>query len=151
MVVPGTPEAPVKRGMPGSLESVIGGGGIGTQWLRARNGKYNSPVQNLTASEIFDHAVSGDRVARTVLDHSARILAYAVYNISVVLNTSLFVLGGGVGMSAPLLHATRKILKQYDEPVLPKLITSRLGQDAQLMGAIRLALDKAESRANSQR
>jgi len=151
MVVPGTPEAPVKRGMPGSLESVIGGGGIGTQWLRARNGKYNSPLQNLTASEIFDHAVSGDRVARTVLDHSARILAYAVYNISVVLNTSLFVLGGGVGMSVPLLHAARKILKQYDEPVLPKLITSRLGQDAQLMGAIRLALDKAESRANSQR
>ena len=29
MVVPGTPEAPVKRGMPGSLESVIGGERIG--------------------------------------------------------------------------------------------------------------------------
>jgi hypothetical protein len=53
-------------------------------------------------------------------------------------------------MSVPLLKATRKILKQYNEPVLPKLITSRLGQDAQLMGAIRLAMDKAESHANSQ-
>jgi glucokinase len=85
-----------------------------------------------------------------VLHRSARILAYAVYNISVVLNSSLFVLGGGIGMSVPLLKATRKILKQYNEPVLPKLITSRLGQDAQLMGAIRLAMDKAESHANSQ-
>jgi glucokinase len=63
----------------------------------------------------------------------------------VVLNTSLFVLGGGIGMSAPLLRATRKILKQYDEPVLPRLTTGKLGQDAQLMGAIRLALDKANS------
>jgi predicted NBD/HSP70 family sugar kinase len=145
MVVPGTSEAPVKRGMPGSLESVIGGDGIGTQWLRAGNGRHNSEPQDLTATEIFAHAASGNRFARSVLEHSARILAYAVYNISVVLNTSLFVLGGGVGMSAPLLHATRKILKQYDEPALPKLITSKLGQDAQLMGAIRLALDKAES------
>jgi glucokinase len=148
MVVPGTSEAPVKHGMPGSLESVIGGAGIGTQWLRTCNAPQNSPPQDLTATEIFTHAASGDRFAKSVLDHSARILAYAVYNISVVLNTSLFVLGGGIGMSAPLLHATRKILKQYDEPALPTLITSRLGQDAQLMGAIRLALDKAESHAN---
>ncbi len=147
MVVPGTSQAPVKHGMPGALESVIGGDGIGTQWLHARNGRHNSQTQKLTATEIFAHAASGDRSAKSVLEHSARILAYAVYNISVVLNTSLFVLGGGIGMSAPLLHATQKILKQYDEPALPKLITSRLGQDAQLMGAIRLALDKAESHA----
>jgi glucokinase len=147
MVVPGTSEAPVKQGMPGSLESVIGGDGIGTQWLRACNGTHSSQSQDLSATDIFAHAVSGDRVAKTVLDHSARILAYAVYNISVVLNTSLFVLGGGIGMSAPLLHATRKILKQYDEPALPRLIASKLGQDAQLMGAIRLALDKAQFHA----
>jgi glucokinase len=147
MVVPGTSEAPVKQGMPGSLESVIGGDGIGTQWLRACNGTHSSQPQDLSATDIFAHAVSGDRVAKTVLDHSARILAYAVYNISVVLNTSLFVLGGGIGMSAPLLQATRKILTQYDEPALPRLIASKLGQDAQLMGAIRLALDKAQSHA----
>ncbi|HEY1467978.1 MAG TPA: ROK family protein [Candidatus Acidoferrum sp.] len=145
MVVPGTSEAPVKRGMPGSLESVIGGDGIGTQWLHACNGTHDSRPRLFTPTEIFDHAVSGDRSARSVLAHSARILAYAVYNISVVLNTSLFVLGGGIGMSAPLLRATRKILKQYDEPVLPRLTTGKLGQDAQLMGAIRLALDKANS------
>jgi glucokinase len=149
MVVPGTSEAPVKHGMPGSLESLIGGDGISTQWLRACNGTQNSQPSNLNATEIFARAASGDRYAKSVLDHSARILAYAVYNISVVLNSSLFVLGGGIGMSVPLLKATRKILKQYDEPVLPKLITSRLGQDAQLIGAIRLALDKAELQAKS--
>jgi predicted NBD/HSP70 family sugar kinase len=149
MVVPGTSEAPVKHGMPGSLESVIGGDGIGKQWLRACKGTQNSQPRDLNATEIFARAASGDRFAKCVLDHSARILAYAVYNISVVLNSSLLVLGGGIGMSVPLLKATRKILKQYDEPALPKLITSRLGQDAQLMGAIRLAMDKSESHTTS--
>ncbi len=145
MVVPGTTESPVKRHMPGALESVIGGEGIRQLWLRSCHIKGVTAPQDLAATEIFSRAVAGDLVAKGVLEQSARILAYAVYNISVVLNSSLFVLGGGVGMSAPLLHATRRILKQYDEPVLPRLTTSRLGQDAQLMGAIRLALNYAES------
>jgi len=49
-------------------------------------------------------------------------------------------------MSAPLLDATRRVLEQYSAPARPKLMISSLGQDAQLMGAIRLALNKAESR-----
>ena len=145
MVVPGTPETPVKRHMPGALESVIGGEGIKQMWLRSRDSRRVPAAQDRNATEIFSQAMTGDVLAKHVLEHAARILAYAVYNISVVLNSSLFVLGGGVGSSAPLLHATRRILKQYDEPVLPKLTTSSLGHDAQLMGAIRLALDKAES------
>jgi predicted NBD/HSP70 family sugar kinase len=146
MVVPGTSEAPVKRHMPGSLESAIGGEGIKQQWLRACGKRRTSTAQDLSATGIFYHAVTGDLHAKRVLEHTARILAYAVFNISVVLNSSLFVLGGGVGTSVPLLEATRRILEQYDELALPKLATSSLGQDAQLMGAIRLALDKAESR-----
>ncbi len=151
MVVPGTSEAPVKRHMPGALESAIGGHGIQQQWQRAL-GKNGTPLSpDLTATEIFLRAANGDRVAQGVLEHSARILAYAVYNLCVTLNSSLFVLGGGVGMSTPLLHATRRILGQYDEPVLPKVTSSALGQDAQLMGAIRLALDTATLHANSKK
>jgi len=85
-------------------------------------------------------------LAESVLNRSAQVLAYAVYNISLVLNCELFVLGGGVGMSAPLRDATRRILEQYNAPARPKLITSSLGEDAQLAGAIRLALNGAESR-----
>jgi glucokinase len=146
MLVPGTTEAAAKRGTPGSLESIIGGEGIKLQWTNARNGNRNSLRPNLTATEIFDYAKAGNPLAKSVLDRSARILAYAVYNISLVLNSSLFVLGGGVGASAPFLEATRRILRSYNEPVRPKLTLSTLGQDAQLIGTIRLALDTAESR-----
>lgn len=145
MLVPGTTEAAAKRGAPGSLESIIGGEGIKLQWTNARNGTRNSLPQNLTATEIFECAKNGNPLAKDVLERSARILAYAVYNISLVVNSSLFVLGGGVGASATLLDATRRILRSYNEPVRPKLTLSTLGQDAQLIGTIRLALNTAES------
>ena len=145
MIVPGTAETPAKRGMPGSLESVLGGEGIKQQWRRACE-KKRAPAQDLTATGVFYDALTGDRRAKRVLEHSARILAYAVYNISTILNSSLFVLGGGVGMNGTLLEATKRILAEYTQPAQPKLIRSSLGQDAQLMGAIRLAIETAESR-----
>jgi glucokinase len=143
LIVPGTPEAPAKRGVPGSLESTIGGQGIHENWLRSRNGK---GVADVSATEIFSRALDGDLSAQIVLEKSARILAYAVYNMSAILNSSLFILGGGVGISEPLLNATRRVLEPYKQPAQPKLAISTLGQDAQLIGAIRLALDQAADR-----
>lgn len=141
LIVPGTPESPVGQASPGSLESVIGGEGIRQHWQRiCPNGE-----RELSATEIFGLAVSGNRVANGVLNQSARILAYAIHNMSTVLNSRLFVLGGGVGVSEPLLTATRRILQQYTQPSRPKVIASALGADAQLIGAVRLALDTAKS------
>lgn len=147
LIVPGTPDAPAKRGSPGALESVIGGEGIRQYWLRSHDSKN---ARHLTATGIFYHALAGDRRSRTILLQSARILAYAIYNISTVLNSSLFVLGGGVGTNGPLLAETRRILEPYTQPSQPRLVTSSLGSDAQLVGAIRLALDKAEARIDLQ-
>ena len=144
MHVPGTPEHPARHGEPGSLESIIGGEGIRQQWLRCGESVGQSRPHDVTATEIFDRARDGDALAATVLNRSARVLAYAVYNISLVLNCQLFVLGGSVGMSAPWLEATRRALLQYSAPAHPKLVISNLGKDAQLVGAIRLALNRAE-------
>ena len=144
MYVPGASEDIAPRGTPGSLESTIGGGGIRQQWLQAREAGTSSG--DLTATEIFDLALTGNPVAKSILDRSGQILAYAVYNISLVLNASLFVLGGGVGMNASLRDSTETALARYSEPAVPRLIVSSLGQDAQLMGAIRSALDTAATR-----
>jgi glucokinase len=144
LIVPGTPESPAGPGEPGSLEGVIGGEGIRQRWHVSRgNGD-----RDLAATQIFDFAVSGDRLAKDVLEQTAQILAHAIYNISTILNPSLFVLGGGVGISKPLLVATQCILQPYTQPSRPRLVSSALGADAQLIGAVRLALNKAESRAN---
>jgi len=143
MYVPGAIEAPALPGAPGSLESAIGGDGIRQQWLKVC--KANARSEALNPSEIFARASSRDLLAQSVLDRSAQLLAYAVYNISLVLNSSLFVLGGGVGINIPLRDATERILQQYKVPSCPKIVVSTLGTDAQLTGAIRLALTTAET------
>jgi glucokinase len=151
LIVPGTPQAPAKQGSPGPLESRIGGEGIRRYWLGLNSQQKNAGRNHdLSATGIFYHALTGNRRAKAVLEQSARILAFAIYNISTVLNSSLFVLGGGVGTNGPLLAATRRILEPYTQPARPKLIASALGADAQLIGAIRLALDKAESLIDAQ-
>jgi glucokinase len=145
MIVPGTSVAAVGSGTPGALEQIIGGEGIRQQWLRSRSGNHPDVPAGLTAKEIFQHAQAGDSFAQSIVEHTSRTLAYAIYNMSLVLNNSLFVLGGGVGINTSLLQATRAILEPYSNPVRPKLALSSLGPDAQLMGAVRLALDEADA------
>jgi glucokinase len=148
MHVPHVAEEPAQPGQPGSLESILGGNGILQQWSRACAD--NPSAQRLTATEIFARASNGDRLAKSVLDHSAQLLAYGVYNMSLVLNSALFVLGGGIGISIHLCDATRRILERYNTPSRPNLVISSLGTDAQLMGAIRLALTTAEQHIGSE-
>jgi predicted NBD/HSP70 family sugar kinase len=145
MMVPGTAVAAAGSGTPGALEEIIGGEGIRQQWLRSRNGNHPDVLEGLTAKEIFEHAQAGDALALSIVERTSRTLAYAIYNMSLVLNSSLFVLGGGVGVNTSLLQATRAILEPYNTPVRPKLALSSLGPDAQLMGAVRLALDQADA------
>jgi glucokinase len=97
MLVPGISEAPVESGKPGAIEGVVGGEGIKTQW-RALWSVDRTPLpRDLTATQIFDRALTGDPLAQRVLQQSARTLAYAIYDIALILNCPLFVLGGGVG------------------------------------------------------
>ena len=144
LVVPGTSEAGVREGNPGALEAAIGGEGIKARWRQITQRMYGEALGDLNATDIFDRALAGDESAKAVLDESTKILAHAVYNISVVLNCSHFILGGGVGTSPVLRDAAELALRNYTEPTQPKLHLSSLGSDAQLFGAVRLALDAAE-------
>ncbi len=146
MYLPGTSEEPAKTSEAGAFESRLGGDGIRQEWDKLCPADRRS--EKLSATEIFVLA-STDPLAKLVLDRSAQLLAYAIYNIALVLNPPCVVLGGGVGVSLPLKDATERVLRRYSEPVSPKLVISTLGEDAQIIGAIRLALDTAETRSRS--
>jgi glucokinase len=146
MLVPGTAEEPVASGKPGALEGLVGGEGIKTQWHTLWSKDRTPLSKDLTATEIFDHALAGDPLAQRVLQQSARTLAYAIYDMALILNCPLFVLGGGVGMHPALCNATRIILEERGARARPQLVLSSLGENAQLTGAIRLALDTAHLR-----
>ena len=149
MLVPGVSVKPVERGEPGALESIVGGEGIKAQWESLWREDLTPLSKELVATEIFDHAAAGDSLAQTVLNRSAQTLGYAIYNLAVALNCPLFVLGGSVGMHPALWNATQEILAQRDKRVQPKLVRSTLGPDAQVNGAICLAIEAAASRVLS--
>jgi glucokinase len=143
MLVPGTSDAPVKRGEPGALESLVGGEGIRQQWQSRWSPNATALPRDATATQIFDHALESNSLAQEVLQLAARTLAYGIYNISLILNSPLFVLGGSVGIHPALGDATRLVLDGLGARLQPKLICSALGADAQLIGAIFLALQTA--------
>ena len=147
MLVPGTSVKPVETGEPGALESIVGGEGIKAQWQALWNEADTQLPRDLVATQIFDHALEGDALAQAVLRKSAETLAYAIYNLAVVLNCPLFVLGGSVGMHPALARLTQEILSQRDKRVQPRLLRSTLGPDAQLTGTIYLAIETALSRS----
>jgi len=148
MVVPGATEEPAERDQPGALESVAGGEGIKNEWRRMWSKDKTALPRDLSATEIFDSAVNdGDPLAQIILQQSARTLAYAIYNMSLILSCPLFVLGGSVGLHPALCSATHTILQQRSARSLPQVKPSALGIDAQITGAIRLALDVALARS----
>ena len=146
MLVPGSLEIDRNPGEPGPLESVIGGEGIKAQWHSLWQHKRTTLPKDLTATQIFDHALAGDPVAQAVLERTARMLAHTIYNTHLILNCPLFVLGGGVGVHSALRNATEDMLTRLNMRGQPQLATSTLGVDAQIMGALRQALDLAASR-----
>jgi glucokinase len=145
MLVPNAAKMPANRDEPGALESMIGGEGIKAQWKKLSNGEQAALSTQFNATEIFDRALHGDPRANTLLRQSATMLAQAIYNISLVLDCSLFVLGGTVGLHPALCDAAQKILDQWLMPGSPRLVPSALGTDAQLLGSIRAALETAHA------
>jgi glucokinase len=141
MLLPGTADGPGQDHEPGALEKMIGGEGIKAQWQRLWSAAGTPLPRDLTATAIFDCALDGDALAQTILRQSATMLAQAVYNVSSLLDCPLFVLGGGVGTHPALQASAQGILQGWN--ARPRLVPSALGSDAQLQGAIRVALDTA--------
>lgn len=146
MLVPGTSEAPIERGQPGALEGIVGGEGIKMQWRSRWSEKLTTLPRDAAATEIFDHALEGNPLAQEVLQLAARTLAYAIYNIALILNCPLFVLGGTLGIHPALGDAVSLVLEQRRVRVQPELLRSGLGAEAQLIGAVSLAFETANKK-----
>jgi glucokinase len=143
MLVPGASVDPVDGDNPGALEEIVGGEGIRKRWQCVWSEGNTSLGKDATATQIFDEAVQGDSLAESVLELGARTLAYAIYNLSLVLNCPFFVLGGSVGLHPALTSATDTILKRLNARVQPSLLPSVLGSDAQIVGAVYRAIEAA--------
>lgn len=97
----------------------------------------------LTAKAVFDAARSGQSAAVKAVRLEGERIAHTVAAAAAVLDPDLVVLGGGVGHSVDLLLRPVQETLRALTPLRPKIVPSRLGEEAVLMGAVATALSTA--------
>ncbi len=145
--VTGAPRHTVRMEETGQLEQAIGGAGVEANWrkiLRRDRRSAHQSLMPLRTSQIFDLAEEGHVLALEVLTETARILADTITTISLLLNPQMVVLGGGVGSHRALCRATEAKLKE-NQIARPALRSSSLGTEAQLYGAVAVALSAMDA------
>jgi glucokinase len=122
----------------GCFEAHASGTGIGLAAIREFGRK-------LSARELTVMARGGDRKAKQVLESAGHDLGLGLANLVDVLNPEVIVIGGGVAAAGNLiLDVARKTMKQWGQPLAVKqvrVVRSRLGGRAPLLGLARLAFD----------
>ncbi|HLJ33464.1 MAG TPA: ROK family transcriptional regulator [Ktedonobacteraceae bacterium] len=100
---------------------------------------------SLSARQIFDAAQQGDKKALTVVEQEGYRLALAIAAITAILDPELIVLGGGIGQRGELLLPPLERRLQQLTPLRPRIVTSKLGDDSVLLGAIATASELAHN------
>ncbi len=128
---------PIYKSM-GCFEAHASGTGIGLAASRHFGRK-------LSARELTVMARQGNRKAKLVLEQAGHDLGLALANLVDVLNPEVIVIGGGVAAAGNLLLGpARAIMKRWGQPLAVRqvrVVRSRLGTRAGLLGAAKLAFD----------
>jgi predicted NBD/HSP70 family sugar kinase len=124
----------------GALEGAIGAAGV---VAAARAAGMRAP---LNAKRVFAAARKGDATALEVVETVAERIALAIAAVAPVVDPELVVLGGGIGRNGDLLlDPVERELREIS-PFHPRIEVSALGEDAELQGAVALALTSARDR-----
>ncbi len=99
------------------------------------------------AADLFAAARSGHEGASAWLAQTQEYIAMAVADIAALLDPQAIVFGGGVvaAQGEWFLEPIREMALRC-APGKPKIVMSALGEDAQIAGAVRLALDRLQER-----
>ncbi len=104
----------------------------------------------VTAEVVAASALAGDPTARKVLEQVGTNLGRGVANIVSLLNPELVVVGGGLAQAGELiLGPLRRAVRQWAQPLgsrQVRIVRSKLGENAGIIGAARYALLKLEEK-----
>lgn len=124
-------------GSRGCLETYTSG-----PWL-ARHYAQASGNETAAGAEVTRRAIAGDSIAIQVLNQAGHALGIAVASMAMMINIEQFVIGGSVaGAGELLLAAARESLPRYAFQAVSakvKIISSKLGEDAPLLGCAWMA------------
>jgi glucokinase len=98
----------------------------------------------LTAAAAADAARRGNRAARAVFARMGRTLGAGVANLVSLFDPEVIVLSGGMAGAADLyLDELKRTVARYAQPLAAqrvKIVVSKLGADANLLGVASLAI-----------
>jgi glucokinase len=126
----------------GNLETLAGLGALRDRWHRSGDAADWLP-------DLFLAAAEGDRDAHTIVEEVSTLVGIAAANVSCIMDPSLVVLGGALGMQEPLLLRVRQIVERI-MPVPPEVVASALDKDAPLWGSLLMAIGEARERVRRQ-
>lgn len=111
----------------------------------AANAKQQSAEQ-LDGGKIFDLAESGDQDILELLHCYTKLIARNIYNIQAILDVEKIAIGGGISVRPLFINMIKENLCNYmscvDSPIaMPEIVACQYGQEANLIGALRLHLD----------
>jgi predicted NBD/HSP70 family sugar kinase len=145
--VPGGTE-PCKCGNVGCLETVASGPALVRFARRAIEGGAHSVLNDLfEATDVAEAARGGDAVAAGAVAEVGRNLGLAASWVVNAYNPAVLVFGGGLAAIADLLlpHMTGTATEFTLGPAGTEIRVSALGPDAELRGAVLLALQQSET------
>ncbi|GIU98014.1 MAG: sugar kinase [Actinomycetota bacterium] len=124
----------------GPLEEAIGARSIVEAARRRGLGRVRD------VEDVFRAAREGDERAAAVVEEVAWVAARAIAAVVAVLDPGLVVVGGGVGRNADLLLEPIRSGLRALTPVATELVPAALGDEAELTGAVGMALRRAQER-----
>jgi glucokinase len=101
-------------------------------------------AERITAEQVFRLAAEGDKIAQSVVHEVCTYLGIALANIVHLINPGMIILGGPVALAGELLITP--LSTRIAQLCLPaatqslRVVQSSLGTEANLVGAVRLAL-----------
>jgi glucokinase-like ROK family protein len=121
----------------GALETVASGTALAEIARRSLKDKLpKSELDKLLAEDVFTAARQGKKWAQNIIAKVVDYMAVAIANLSTAFDPEIIILGSGISYSADLF--IDPILQRINGslPITPKLVVSKLGRRATVMGAI---------------
>lgn len=139
----------------GELESLVAGPGIARcAQTRLSNDEASSLSQfdmaKITAHEVAAAARHRDPLAMEIFQHAGRYLGFGIANMISLFDPQVVIFGGGMAACADLYMPTlRAAMLERAQPLAAKkvkIVVSKLGDAANLLGCARLAWNHAKAR-----
>jgi predicted NBD/HSP70 family sugar kinase len=122
----------------GALEEAVGARGV------VAVAQQLGVAPPLSAKRIFAAARRGEAAALRVVTVVAERIALAIAAVVAVVDPELVILGGGIGRNGELLLEPMRSELRALSPFQPRIEISALGEEAELRGAVAMALGAAQ-------